>query len=112
MTTGTVRFRTRQSIEGGGDHQLQVPFRKHYVGIFPVQHLALFGDANFSVEIANGLGVDGAMRGCAAATNGAATAMKQAQIDAAFASDSVEGAMRLYISQVLVSMPPSLLESE
>ena len=40
----------------GGDHHLQVPLRQHRVGILPVEHFALLGDANLAGESADRLG--------------------------------------------------------
>ena len=62
---------------------------------FQLRHLALFGDAEFAVEAVDGLREDGAMRGAAAASDGAATAMEEAEGDVAFASDLVECAVGL-----------------
>src|SRR5579859_162838 len=42
----SVFSRPRQGFQARCNHQFQIPFRKHRVGIFPIEHFALFGDPN------------------------------------------------------------------
>src|SRR5215471_6802821 len=42
-----IRFPgTRESLEAGRDHELQIPFGQHWIGILPVEDLALLGNAD------------------------------------------------------------------
>ena len=101
MRCGTCASRLQRSIgagesvEAGRDHQLQVALGENDVGVLPVQHLALLGDAKFAVEAVDRLREDGAMRGAAAAAYRSAAAVEEAQSHAALASDLVERAMSL-----------------
>ncbi len=95
---GVVAFRIERIGAGKGveacrNHQLQVALREDDVGVLPVQHFALLGDANLALEGAEGLGEDGAMRWAAAAADGASAAMKETQMHAALARYLVQGAM-------------------
>ena len=86
---------------------------EHHVGVLPVEHLALLGEAELAGEAVERLREDGAVRGAAAAAYGAAAAMEEPQRDAALPRDPRCSARCAFqISQVLVIMPPSLLESE
>ncbi len=84
----------RQRVERGRDHQLQVALGQHRIAVFPVQHLALLGQAKRAVERVERLRVDGAMRGAAAAPHRAAAPVKQAQRDAGLVRDPVQRSMR------------------
>ncbi len=53
----------------------------------------MFGDAELAVEAVDGLGEDGAVGGAAAAAYGAASAVEEAEGDAAVAGYLVEGAV-------------------
>src|SRR5271169_1436482 len=85
--------RTGQRVEAGSDHQLETALGEHDVGVLPVQHLALLGDSNLTLESAEGLGKDGAMGWTAAAADRSSAAMKEAQMHAAFARRLVQRAM-------------------
>ena len=112
MSFGIAGVGAGEGVEGGGDHQLEVALGEDDVGVLPVEDFALLGDAELAGEAVHGLREDGAMGGAAAASDGASAAVEEAERDAALAGDLVEGAVGLQISQVLVIMPPSLLESE
>ena len=94
VALGVARVGPRQRIERGGDHELEVALGQHLVGVFEVEHFALLGDAQLAVERVEGLGEDGAMRGSAAAAHRAAAAVEEAQLDAGFARDHMQVAMR------------------
>ena len=82
-------------VERCGDHQLQIALGEDDVGVLPVEHLALFGDAQLAGEAVHGLGEDGAVSGTSAAAYSAAAAVEEAQGDAALARDFVQCAVRL-----------------
>src|ERR1700694_1523657 len=71
---------THQGFQGGRDHDLEIPFREHRVGIFPVEDLALLGYPNLARKIADGLGEDGRVSGATTAAYRAAAAVKEAQL--------------------------------
>src|SRR5271170_3434214 len=85
--------RTGQRVEAGSDHQLEIALGEHDVGVLPVQHLALLGDANLALEGAEGLGEDSAMGWASAPADRTSAAMKEAQVNAAFARRLVQCAM-------------------
>ncbi len=93
MALGVARVGTSQSVEGCRDHQLQIALGEDDVGVLPVQHFALLGNADLAGEGAVRLGIDGAVRRAAAAADGAAAAVKEPQADAALARHLVQGAM-------------------
>ena len=100
-------------VEGGGDHELEVALGEDDVGVLPVEDFALLGDAEFAGEAVHGLGEDGAVGGAAAAAYGATAAMEEAERDRRTrGAASWRARWAFQISQVLVIMPPSLLESE
>ncbi len=107
-----ARVGARQCVERGGDHQLKIALGEHDVGVLPVEDFALLGDAKFAGEAVDRLSEDGAMRGSAAAADRAAAAVEEPQRHAALAATSCSARWAFQISQVLVIMPPSLLESE
>ena len=63
------------------------------IGIFPVEHFALLGDANLAGKISHRLGQYRGMSGAAAASHGAAAAVKEAKLHVALARRSVQVAM-------------------
>ena len=90
-----VRSRLRPASTGdgfhaGSDHDLQVPLGENGIGIFPVEDLALFGDANFAGKIADRLGENGGVGRSATAANRAAAAVKQAQLHVVFAGRAMQ----------------------
>ncbi len=101
MRCGVLRITVQRSVgagervERGGDHQLQIALGEDDVGVLPVQDLALFGDAEFAGEAVDRLGEDGAMGGAAAAADGSAAAVEEAQGHAALAGHLVERAVGL-----------------
>ncbi len=76
MTVGVARIRPRQGIERGCDHELEIALGQDHVGVLPVQHFALFGNADFPGKCARGLSIDGAMRRSAAAADSTTAAVK------------------------------------
>ncbi len=93
MSLRIAGIRPGQRIERGRNHQLEIAFGEHFVGVFPVEDFALLGDADLPLEGVHGLREDGAMRGAAAAADRAAPAVKEAQLHAALARHLVQGAM-------------------
>ena len=75
-----------QGFQTGSDHQFQIPFSQHRVGIFPVEDFSLLGDANLAGETAGWLRENRGMGGTAASADGAAAAMKQAELHTMFAA--------------------------
>ena len=90
---GVARIGPRQRVQRRRNHQFQIALGQHLVGIFEVQHLALLGDAQLAVEGIHRLRKDGAMRGSAAASDGAAATVKKPQLHAALARHHVQIAM-------------------
>ena len=84
-----------QGTQAGCNHDLEVPLRQQRIGILPVQHLALLGDADVSGEIAYRLRQN--RRVCRAATpsHGSTATMKKAQLQAALARHAIERTVRL-----------------
>ncbi len=68
----------------------KVPLSQHWVGVFPAQYFTLLSDPNLAREIASRLSEDGGVRGASSAPDGAAAAMKDAQIHRTFAGSFVE----------------------
>ncbi len=101
-----------EGVERGRDHQFEIALGEDDVGVLPVEDFALFGDAEFAGEAVDGLGEDGAVRGTSASAYGSSAAMEEAQGDTASRATSWRARWAFQISQVLVIMPPSLLESE
>ena len=85
----------RERLQAGRDHDLQVPLGEHRVGILPVENFALLGDANLAGKIADRLGENGGVSGAAAASDGAAAAVKEAQLHVALARGAMQVAMGL-----------------
>src|SRR5580693_8137047 len=82
------RFRTsspRERFQAGCNHDLEVPFREHGIGIFPVENFALLRDANLAGKIANRLGQNSGMSGATTASHRAAPAVKKAELHVALA---------------------------
>ncbi len=87
--------RPRECFQTGRDHQFQIPFGEHRVGIFPVEYFALLGDANLAGKTARRLGENGGMSRPAAAADRAAAAMEESQLHSAFLRGAMQLAMRL-----------------
>ena len=83
----------RQGFEAGRDHQLQIPFGEHRIGILPVEHFALLGDANVAGETSRGLREDRGVSGTTAATDRSATAVEQAKLHSVFLRRAMQFAM-------------------
>src|SRR5262249_3357663 len=71
------------------------PFREDRVGVLPVQHLALFGDAERSSECTRRLRDNRAVSWSAAAADGASTSVEEAQLHIASARDLMKRAVGL-----------------
>ena len=93
MALGIARIRTRQGIERGRDHELQIAFGENDVGVLPVQHFALFGNPDLAGKSAGWLGIDGAVRRTAAPADRSAPAVKEPQPHTALARYLVQGAV-------------------
>jgi len=104
--------RTHQRLQASRNHDLQIPLREHRIGVFPGENFPLLGDANLPGEVSRRLRQNGRVRGPSTPSHGPAPSMKQPQIDPALARCLMQIALRLVQLHVLVSMPPSLLESE
>src|SRR6202008_1181339 len=50
---------THDSFEASGNHDFQIPFGEHWIGILPCENLALLGDANLSRKISRWLRENG-----------------------------------------------------
>ena len=77
----TICSGPNECFETGSDHQFQIPFRQNRVGIFPVENLALFGDANVPGKTSRRLRKNRRVSRPAAATNGPAPTMEESQLD-------------------------------
>ena len=84
-----------ERIEARGNHQLEIALGEDDVGVLPVQHLALFGDAEFASEAVHRLCEDSAMGRAAAAPYGTAASVEEPQSHVAFAGNFVERAVGL-----------------
>ena len=84
----------RQRFQAGRNHQFQIPFREHGVGIFPVEDFALLGDANVAGKTSRRLGEDGGMSGSAAAADRSAAAVEEAKLYSVFLRRLMQFAMR------------------
>ena len=65
-------------FHAGRDHDFEIPLGENGIGIFPVEHLALLGDANLAGKIAHGLRQNGSMSGSSTTPHRAATTVKEA----------------------------------
>ena len=93
MTMRIARIGPRQSVERGRDHELEISFRQDDVRIFPVQHLALLGDADLPGKRARWLRINSAVSRATATADRTAAAVKQAQLYAAFLRHLVQRAV-------------------
>src|SRR5262249_7103536 len=75
-----------QCFERGCDHDLEVPFCQHWIGILPVEYLSLFRDTNLARIITRRLRKNGGSGRAPTASSGSAAAMKQAQPHPVFGS--------------------------
>lgn len=82
-------------FEGGGDEEFKVPAADFGVLVLALDDFALFGQADLAGDGAGGLGQDGVEAGTAAASDGAAAAVKEAQADVAGGEDVDECAFGL-----------------
>lgn len=67
-----------EGVEAGGDHELEVALGEDDVRVFPVEDLALFGNAELAGEAVDGLGEDGAVSRASASAYGASAAVEEA----------------------------------
>src|ERR1700722_9563991 len=79
MTLRVARVGTSKGVERSRDHQFQVAFSQNHVGVLPVQDFALLGYADLSGKSSCRLRIDRTMCSPAAAADGPATPVKQAQ---------------------------------
>ena len=93
-TLGLVFSLSRQSLQTRRDHQFQIPFREHRVGIFPVENFALLSDANVAGKTSRRLRQDGRMRRSASAAHRSPAAMEQAKLHSIFPRRAMQLAMR------------------
>jgi len=112
VAPGVARVGPGKCIQRGRNHQFKIPLRQHLVGIFEVEHFALFGNAQLAVERVHRLRKNGSMRRSSAASHRAAASVEQPQLHPASRATVCRSRCARKISHVLVSMPPSLLESE
>src|SRR5262249_15889311 len=82
--------RVQQGFQSSCDHQLQVPFRKHRIGIFPVQDFALLPDTQAAGERVRRLSHDGAVGWTTTTSYCPAPSMKETKIYIAGARDLVQ----------------------
>ena len=83
----------RQRFETCCDHQFQIPFGENRVGVFPVENLALLGDANLAGETSGRLGEDGRVRGTTAAAHGSTATVEEAKLYSTFLRRLMQFAM-------------------
>src|SRR5215469_13942172 len=88
-------IRPLECLQAGSDHELQIPFGEHGIGILPVQHFSLFGDADLTGKASRRLRQDRGMRGPAAATDRSPSAMEETKFDAERLRGAMQLAMRL-----------------
>src|SRR5271170_2454870 len=93
MSLGIAGIGAGECVERCRDHELEIALGEHHVGILPVEHFALLGDADLAVEGADRLRIDGSVRGAAAAPDSASAAVKKTELDAALVRDLVQGAV-------------------
>ena len=84
-----------ESVERGGDHELEVALGEDDVGVFPVEDFALLGETEGAGEALKRLGEDGAVGWAAAAADGAPAAVEETELDAGVAGRLMEGAVGL-----------------
>src|SRR5262249_24110035 len=84
---------SQQSFERSGDHQFQVSFREHSIGILPVEDFSLFCDLDFPVKRSRRLRNNGAVCRATTASHGSAAAMKQTKIDVVLLRNVIERRM-------------------
>src|SRR5207237_507802 len=80
VRSGRRAASTREGFQAGGDHDLQVPLSKSRVSVFPIEHLALFGKANFTGKITDRLSQYRGMGRPSPAPNCPSTTMKETQL--------------------------------
>ena len=86
---------TGKRIQRSGNHQLQIALCENYIGVLPVQHLALLRDAQLAREAIQRLRKDCSMRGPTTASHRTPAAVEQAQRHAALSRYFMQSAMRL-----------------
>src|SRR5579862_4622847 len=84
----------RKCFQTCGDHQLKIPLGKDWVGILPVQDLALLGDARLSRETSRRLSEDRSVRRASAAPNRATAAVEESKLHSGFLGGAMQLAMR------------------
>ena len=77
MSLRIAGVRTCQRVQRGGDHQFQIALGENHIGVLPIKHFSLLGNADLPSKSAHRLGIDGTVRGTAAAAYRAAAAVKQ-----------------------------------
>ena len=86
---------THDSFEASGNHDFQIPFGEHWIGILPCEDLALLGDANLSRKISRWLRENRRVGRAAAAADRAAPSVKEPQAHALFTGRRMQIALRL-----------------
>src|SRR5271168_4190019 len=76
--------RARERFQARGNHQFQIPFREHGIGVLPIENFSLLGNADASGKTAFRLGQDRRVRRTASAPDRAAATVKKAQLHSAF----------------------------
>ncbi len=87
--------RARERFQACGNHQFQVPFREHRIGVLPIENFSLLGDADTPGKTSFRLGQDCRMRRPASAPDRTAATVKQSQFHSAFSRHAVQITMRL-----------------
>ncbi len=100
------------SIDGGRDHEFQVALREDDVGVLPVQHFSLFGNAEFAGEGVYGWAKMARCVGPPPRPTVPPRPWKSRRVTPHSRATWWRARCAFQISQVLVIMPPSLLESE
>src|SRR4029077_10909111 len=86
---------THDRFEASGNHDFQIPFGEHWIGILPGEDLALLGDANLSRKISRWLRENSGVRRPAAPADRAAPSVKEPQVHALFPGRRMQIALRL-----------------
>src|SRR5262249_16572831 len=85
---------SRQRFERSRDHDLQVPFRENWIGVFPIENFALLRDAYFAGEISGRLRKDGSVGWTPSAANGSTSSMEQPELHVVVAGGLMQCTVR------------------